>query len=60
MKAFLATEFLCSHCLMPLANIGVIHGRVYVYCQNKECAEYQKHGSYPLQEVHLQPEEMNG
>ena len=62
MTAFLANGFLCPRCtfLMGIVGLDDRHTRLFVQCQNKMCTEYKKVGSYPLQEVHLQPEETNG
>ena len=60
MKAYIATDFLCPKCLFSMASVDVTQGRIFVYCENQICIEYGKVGSYPLQEVHLQPEDMNG
>ena len=60
MTAYLAQDFLCRACSFSMAALDVRPGRIYVYCQNRMCTEYNKVGSYPLQEVHLQPEEVNG
>ncbi len=60
MTAYLAQEFLCPHCTFVMGIACVENKRIYVYCQTRTCIGYRKVGSYPISEVHLQPEETNG
>lgn len=60
MTAYLAQDFRCPRCLFLMERLDINAGRAFFFCKNQACPEYHKLGSYPLQEVHLQPEEMNG